>query len=197
MMHEVKSPNPGELKGISAKTNEIHHDKLYAGYVNKRNEIETKLSEIDSAELEKANQSFSYLRELKTGETFTTNGMILHEIFFDILGGDGQAKGALYDAIVGKWGSFEKFTSEMAAIGMSVRGWAVLAYDPSDGKLHIFGADAHNNGSVWGATPLIPLDVYEHAYMIDFGADRKSYINAFFENLDWDKLDKRYTRVVK
>ncbi|HSI20582.1 MAG TPA: superoxide dismutase, partial [Verrucomicrobiae bacterium] len=89
-MHEVTAPNPGELNGISAKTNDIHHGKLYTGYVNKRNEIEGKFRETD---LSTANQIYSVWRGLKEGETFAANGMVLHECFFSILGGDGNPEG--------------------------------------------------------------------------------------------------------
>jgi Fe-Mn family superoxide dismutase len=197
MAHQVTSTNPGELNGISAKTNDIHFSKLYTGYVNKRNEVEQKLGELESTDLDSANQVYSAYRGLKEGETFAANGMILHEVFFDILGGDGKPSGKLYDDIVAQWGSWEKFESIFTASGMAARGWAILAYDPSDALLHIYQADAQNQGGVWGATPLITLDVYEHAYMIDFGADRKAYIAAFMQNLNWDKINTRYTQILK
>jgi len=68
---------------------------------------------------------------------------------------------------------------------MSARGWAVLAFDFCDNRLHVYGSDAHNVGAVWGAIPVIALDVYEHAYAIDYGISRKAYIDSFFKNLDW------------
>ena len=195
MAYEMKSPNPGELQGISAKTNEIHHDKLYAGYVNKRNEIEKALTDLEQADLDASNQIYSRLRGLKEGETFAANGMVLHEVFFDILGGNGEQSGALYDQIVAQWGSWEQFVAVFSACGMAARGWAVLAFDWSDKKLHIYQADAQNQGAVWGSIPLIPMDVYEHAYFIDFGSDRKSYIAAFLKNLDWNKINTRFSAI--
>lgn len=194
-MHEVVSPNPGELKGISAKTNDIHHGKLYAAYVAKRNEIEGKLREADAAT---ANQIVSTWRGLKEGETFAANGMILHEVFFSILGGDGKPDGTeIETAIVGEWGSWERFIDEFTATAMGARGWAVLAYDSFDSRLHIYAADAQNQGAVWGSTPLLPCDVYEHAYFIDFGADRKAYIAAFLENVRWGTVEERYQKIKK
>lgn len=194
MAHQVTSPNPGELKGISAKTNDIHHGKLYTGYVNKRNEIEQKMAEVDLAS---ANQIFSPWRGLKEGETFAANGMILHEVFFDILGGDGKPEGEIKAAIEGQWGSWQRFVDEFTATAMGARGWGILAYDPSDQKLHIYAADAQNQGGVWGSTPLLPCDVYEHAYVIDFGADRKAYIAAFLENVNWGRVEERYQKVAR
>jgi len=191
-MHEVTAPNPGELKGISAKTNDIHHGKLYTGYVNKRNEIEEKQKDTD---LTTANQIFSAWRGLKEGETFAANGMILHECYFSILGGDGKPDGTkIKEAIEGQWGSWERFMEEFTATAMGARGWAILAHDSSDGKLHIYAADAQNQGGVWGSTLLLPCDVYEHAYVIDHGADRKAYIAVFFENVHWGRVEERYLK---
>lgn len=196
-MHEVTAKNPGELKGISAKTNEIHHSKLYTGYVNKRNEVEKICAEIEAGDLEAANQVYSKWRGLKEGETFAANGMILHQCFFSILGGDGKPAGALYDVIVKQWGTYEQFMKVFVATGMAARGWAILVYDWSDKQLHIYAADAQNQGGVWGCSLLIPCDVYEHAYMIDHGADRKTYISAFFDNLNWDVINQRYEKITK
>src|SRR3990167_5647476 len=92
-MHQAIAPLPQNLKGISDKTNEIHHGKLYVAYVNKRNEIEEKLSKLTTEELAAGNQVYSYLRGLKEGETFAANGMILHQVFFSVLGGNGDPKG--------------------------------------------------------------------------------------------------------
>lgn len=192
-MHQVEPLPFGELKGISAKTNEIHHDKLYAGYVNKRNEIEEALK---NADLTTANQIYSVWRGLKEGETFAANGMILHQVFFSILGGDGNPGDcALKAEIKAQWGTWGRFVDEFTATGMAARGWAILAYDPSDDKLHIYGADAQNHGGVWGSTPLLPCDVYEHAYFADFGSDRKAYIAAFFENVNWGTVNARFESV--
>lgn len=191
MPHTVSVPMPKGLKGISDKTNEIHHGKLYTGYVNKRNEVEEKISKLTPEELAGGNQIYSYLRGLKEGETFAANGMILHQTFFSILGGNGDPKGTeVLKEIEKEWGSFENFKTYFTACGMAARGWAILAFDPSDGKLHVFTADAQNQGGVWGAMPVLPMDVYEHSYFIDYGSDRKAYIAAFLDNIDWAKVDE-------
>ena len=195
-MHEIKPLLFSELDGISTRTNEIHHDKLYAAYVNKRNEVEQLQQATSNEDLGKANQIFSSWRGIKEGETFAANGMILHEVFFAILGGNGDpAESAIGKAITAQWGSWERFVAEFTATGLAARGWAILAYDPSDAKLHIYGADAQNHGGVWGATPLLPCDVYEHAYVIDDGADRKAYIGIFLKNVDWSKVDEIFQKV--
>ena len=194
-MYEVVSTNPGELHGISAKTNDIHHGKLYAGYVAKRNEIEGKLNELDPAS---ANQIYSAWRGLKEGETFAANGMILHEVFFSILGGDGNAEGTdIQNSIIAEWGSWERFIEEFSATAMGARGWAILALDTFDQRLHIYAGDAQNQGGVWGSIPLLPCDVYEHAYFLDFGSDRKSYIAAFLQNVKWGTVEERFQKAKK
>jgi Fe-Mn family superoxide dismutase len=192
-MHELKPLPFTSLEGISLKTNEIHHDKLYAGYVNKRNEIEEKIKAADPAD---ANQIYSQWRGLKEGETFAANGMILHEIFFDTLGGKGDPDDTLVKhKIVEEFGSWDRFIAEFTATAMGARGWAILAYDFSDSRLHIYAADAQNQGGVWGAVPVLLCDVYEHAYLLDFGSDRKSYIAAYLRNIDWGKVDAHYRHV--
>ena len=176
------------LRGISENTIETHHDKLYAGYVNKRNEIESLLPGVDRSA---ANQAYSAYRALKLEETFSADGAILHELYFDILGGPGGAPtGSLADKINADFGSFEAFVEDLTACGMAARGWAVTAYDPSDGKLHNFLCDVHNQGGVWGTVPLMALDTYEHAYFMDYGSDRAAYIQAFFDNVNWDKVQE-------
>jgi superoxide dismutase, Fe-Mn family len=196
-MNLLPLPFSSALDGISEKTVSIHHDKLYAGYVAKSNEIREKLSPLEhGGDVASANQSYSELRGLKEGETFALNGAYLHEAYFDILGGDGKPAGPLADALADAYGSIDNFIAYMTACGMAARGWAVLAYDPTASALRVYTADAHNQGGVWGAWPIITLDVYEHAYFIDAGSDRKAYIAAFWKNLDWSKANARYEKVM-
>jgi Fe-Mn family superoxide dismutase len=192
-------PFKNKLAGISEKTIEIHHDKLYAGYVAKMNEVNAKLVAMrDNAEaIAAANQSFSELRALRMGETFATNGVYLHEFYFNCLGGDGKPAGDLAKAIAKKWGSVEKFIEIFSATGMAVRGWVVLCYDTCASELKIYACDSHNQGGVWGAIPIIVMDVYEHAYFIDYGSDRKKYIADFWKNLNWDAAGKTFAEINK
>ena len=197
MSYEPKPlPFSKDLIGISKKAVEIHHDKLYAGYVTKMNEVAEKLMAVchDGVGLDSANQSYSDLRALRDAETFTVNGVYLHEHYFNVLGGEGKAQGALVDAIVEKYGSLEKFVAFFSATGMAVRGWVVLSWDTHVGRLKIYGADAHNQGGVWGCIPLIVLDVYEHAYFMDYGSDRKAYIADFWKNLNWEAVNHLYEK---
>lgn len=187
MTHEMIALPVKEANGISAKTMEIHYGKLYKGYVDKRNEVEGLLKNVD---LTKANQTYSELRGLKMGETFAANGMILHAVYFGAMGGNGAPQGRVAEMIKKDFGSHETFETQLIACGIAARGWAVVAYDPSDKKIHIYCGDMHNQGGVWGCTPLIAVDVYEHAYFIDWGSDRKSYIQAYLKTLNWKKIDE-------
>ena len=143
------------------------------------------------------NQTYSQLRALKDAETFALNGVYLHEWYFDVLGGSGKSSEApeLSVALEDKWGSVENAIKYMTECAMAARGWSVLAWDPSQGRLMQFNSDAHNQGGVWGCLPVIVLDVYEHAYFIDYGSDRKSYIEAYWKNFNWAVAEELYKKV--
>ncbi|OGL87288.1 hypothetical protein A3I40_03895 [Candidatus Uhrbacteria bacterium RIFCSPLOWO2_02_FULL_48_12] len=194
MKYEPKPlPFKKALIGISEKTMAIHHDKLYQGYVNKMQEIAEKLTAFEKGEgLDTANQTYSALRALKDGETFAVNGVYLHEYYFNILGGGGKPSGALADALAEKYGPLDNFLNYFKACGIAARGWAVLCWDTHGADLQIYTGDAHNQGGVWGAIPIIVLDVYEHAYFIDYGSDRAKYIDDYFQNLNWDAANAVY-----
>jgi Fe-Mn family superoxide dismutase len=199
---DVKKLAFSKLKGISEKALEIHHAKLYAGYVKKVDEVGKQLKELRDKIITgeaSGNATYSELRGLKEGETFARNGVYLHENYFDILGGDGDWSKApqLAAALIEKWGSVENFIKYFSECGMASRGWAVLAWDSKVGKLMQYNGDAHNQGGVWGATPIIALDVYEHSYFIDFGSDRKSYIEAFWKNLNWGIVEELFLKAKK
>lgn len=190
----IKNLSFKSLNGISDKTIEIHWGKLYQGYVKKWQEIQDKLKIVDLAS---ANATFSEVRELKVEQTFAANAVLLHEAYFDVLGGDGKPTGKIVDAIAKDYDSFENWREHFKALGMASRGWVVLSYDFNDGKLRNYIADSHNSFGVWGTAPIVVLDMYEHAYFIDFGSDKKSYIETFFQNLDWTKIDKKFNKIIE
>ncbi len=190
--NQIKNLPFKELRGISQKTIDIHWGKLYQGYVKKWQEIQEKLAKADKLSV---NATFSDLRELKLEESFAADAVLLHEAYFNILGGDGKAGGKAVQAITKDFGSLENWLIEFKSLGLCARGWVVLAYDFNDSKLHNYLCDVHNQGGIWGTAPIIVLDVYEHAYFIDFGADRKKYIETFFENLNWTAVNKKYLKV--
>ena len=189
--HDVITPR--ELKpvllaldGISQETIEAHY-KLYQGYVNKRNEILGKLAEVD---LGSANQVYSELRALKVDLTFAIGGIKNHEVYFEHLGGKGgDPAGVFADLVRRDFGSVEAWKADLKATGLAGRGWAWTAYDFDERRLLNYIGDAQNTFPVWNASPLVALDVYEHAYFIDYGTDRGAYIDAFFNNLDYDVVN--------
>lgn len=194
MPYQVKPlPFARELTGISKKTLDIHHGKLYTGYVNKSNEIEDKIKKADKAS---ANASYSEIGELKRQQSFALNGVYLHEAYFSVLGGDGKPTGPLVEGIKKDFGSYEEWEADFKSAGLAARGWVVLVFDVNDGRLHNYSCDVHNQGGIWGAVPIIVLDVYEHAYFIDFGSDRKSYIEAFMKNLNWEAANNAFHNVI-
>jgi superoxide dismutase, Fe-Mn family len=175
-----------ELDGISRATVEAHY-KLYQGYVGKRNEILGRLAAADPAA---ANQVFSDVRALKVELSFAVGGIKNHEIYFEHLGGaGGNPSGAAAELIGRDFGSVDAWRADLKATGMAGRGWAWTAYDWDEGRLFNYIGDAQNTFPIWNAAPLVALDVYEHAYFLDYQTDRGSYIDAFFDNLDWDVVN--------
>ena len=175
-----------ELDGISRAAVEAHY-KLYQGYVAKRNEILGKLAEVDLAA---ANQVYSAVRALKVDLTFAIGGIKNHEIYFEHLGGEGGAPdGAIGELITRDFGSVDAWRADLKATGMGGRGWAWTAYDWDEGRLFNYIGDAQNTFPIWNTTPLVALDVYEHAYFLDYQTDRASYIDTFFNNLEWSVVN--------
>jgi Fe-Mn family superoxide dismutase len=187
---------PRGLKGISDQQIEYHFETHYKGYVNKINEIWTELQTVDRG---KANQNYSNYRELKVEESFNWMGVVLHELYFEnIKDGQGmQPRKDLMKMIEESFGSFDKWREDFKACGMALRGWAVLVYDLSGKRLINNGLDAHNLYAFMNAIPLLVLDVYEHAYYIDQGPRRLPYIEAFFENVNWEVVGRRLENAVR
>ncbi len=198
LVYEFEAITPRELKpalleldGISRAAVEAHYT-LYEGYVNKRNEI---LEKLDGVDLSSANQVYSEIRALKLELTFAIGGIKNHEIYFEHLGGDGgNPGGAIGQLIQRDFGSVDGWRADLRATGMAARGWAWTAYDWDESRVFNYIGDAQNTFPVWNATPLVALDVYEHAYFMDFQTDRASYIDAFFDNLDWSAVNDWVSR---
>jgi Fe-Mn family superoxide dismutase len=181
-------PKLSKTTGISQTTHEEHH-KLYQGYIKKTNEILEKLKTVDLAS---ANQSFSELRGLKVELSFALGGVKNHELYFDAMGGGGgPAPGRLGERIVRDFGTHERWAAEFKACGLAARGWVWLAWDRDLARLMNFVGDAQNTYPIWNASVVLPMDVYEHAYYLDFKTNRGAYIDAFLANVDWDSAAKR------
>lgn len=187
-----KEPQPLKYKsvpGISERQLAEHHDVLYAGYVKKYNEIMEKLA---TADLGSANASYSELRELMVEKSFALNGLKLHELYFANLTDTPQpVEGKVKDILAKQWGSFEAWQEQFAALGIASRGWVVLAYDYALGRFDNYIFDVHNQGSIVDTEIALVLDVYEHAYFLDYGTARKDYIEKFMAAIDWPEVNKR------
>lgn len=184
----------GNLTGFSPKQVE-QHLKLYEGYVKKINEIRAEIEKIPFAE-RKANSNFSYgkFSELKRRESVPYNGVYLHEMYFDNLGGPASAPAAdLAKAIEGSFGSQSNWEEDLRACAETATGgWVLLTYDRIDGKLHHNQVWEHSNGIMINQEHLLALDTWEHAFMIDFGTDKKSYLGAFLQNVKWKVVADRF-----
>ena len=175
-----------QLSGISRASVEAHF-RLYEGYVAKRNEI---LGLLVGVDLGRANQVSSDVRALKVDLTFAIGGIKNHEVYFAHLGGEGGDPHGPFRTLVERdFGSVDAWRADLRATAMAARGWAWTAYDRDEGRVFNYIGDAQNTFPVWNATPLVALDVYEHAYFLDYQTDRASYVDAFFENLDWDVVN--------
>ncbi len=194
MSHEHEArPLPYDtdaLDGISRQVTEWHHDTHYASYVKGRNAVEKRLAEMREKE------DFSDVRAVKRSESHTASGQILHEIYYAVLGGDGEVDEdlAIHARIVEDFGDYDTWLREFKAVATAARGWSVLCWDPSDGRLHVYLVDGNDAGAVWGAQPLLPLDVWEHAYHYDQGPNRAAYVEAFLKNVNWKAVDEYYRR---
>jgi Fe-Mn family superoxide dismutase len=169
------------------------HFKLYEGYVKNANELLAKLQGMNGT------SSYEY-GALKRRLGWEFDGMRLHELYFGNLGGSDSIdkKCPLYEAMVEQFGSFEKWKKDFIATG-TIRGigWAMLYIDLEQDRLINVWINEHDVGHLVRAKPLLIMDVFEHAYMPQYGLDRAKYIDAFFSNIDWPVVVKRYNEAVK
>lgn len=179
------------VNGISNKQLDEHY-KLYVDYVNTLNKI-WNMAYIPENYTD-SNPTYSNMRSLKLGETYSLNGVKLHQLYFqNMTGGNNTPFGPVLKAIIDQFSSYDRFISYLTNVGLSMRGWSVLSIDSIDNKLHIIGSDLHDKGSVWLSYPLLVMDLYEHAYFMDFGTDKKKYIDTFIKNINWRVVNNRLT----
>lgn len=182
------------IKGISKRQLDDHY-KLYVGYVNKLNEIWN--TPYIPSNYTDSNTTYSKMRSLKLGETYSLNGVKLHELYFqNMTGGNNTPHGAVLNAIVEQFSSYDNFLSYLTNVGLSMRGWAVLSIDSLDNRLHIIGSDLHDTGAVWLSYPILVMDLYEHAYFMDFGTDKAKYISTFIQNINWGVINDRFKKCI-
>jgi Fe-Mn family superoxide dismutase len=181
------------LAGISDATLETHFG-LYEGYVKNTNLLNEQLAELRARRDGNAtNPAFS---ELVRRLGFEYNGMRLHEYYFDNLMSDGQGDpggGRLYEALGRSYGGFEEWKRDFIAVGnMRGIGWAIAYLDETNGQITNHWIDDHENGHLAGFVPIVVMDLWEHAFIKDYKPSEKDkYIEAFFENLDWNRCESR------
>lgn len=195
---EEKKFNIATLKGISAKTIEDHL-KLYAGYVKNTNLILEKIDELaqDSDLPAQAGKNAYALGEIQRRFGFEYDGMRNHEIYFEALSNGAKnisKDGELYKSIEYIWGSFDKWLARFKAIAMSRGiGWAILYLDKKEKFLMNAYVEDHQMGQLAGCTPILCLDMWEHAYIADYApGGKKDYVEDFFVNLNWEVVEKNF-----
>jgi Fe-Mn family superoxide dismutase len=176
----------GTLKGISDDQLKAHF-KLYEGYIAKINELEARIKnfKVDSPD------TINY-RGWHMDQTSMLNGAVLHELYFSNLGStDKEPNGLLKKMINRDFGTVQNFVGHLKAVGKLSHGWSVAALNYRTGKLNVYGLERHNLNVPVMTHPILVLDVYEHAYMIDYGTDRGKYLDAFVANLNWKPVGER------
>ncbi len=182
--------DPTKLKGISERLIVSHHDNNYAGAVKNLNGVRAEL-----AKASKDTPGF-LVGGLRAKELVYANSMTLHEAYFGNLGGDGKADGPITKALATTWGSLGTWEQTMRALGMSLAGgsgWAILDLHLPSGELRLSWAGDHSQ-TLASSLPLLVMDMYEHAYQMDYGAAAAKYIEAFLQNVNWDEVNRRFER---
>jgi superoxide dismutase, Fe-Mn family len=183
---------------MSPETTDWHYNTHQKGYVTALNNIEKAL---ETADRSAANGNYSIIGELKRRFSWNHSGALLHDIYWDVLGGDGDlSHGPEIKAAIEKdFGSIDAWKADFKATAISAKlgGWGLLLYDRlySDRLLNAL-VDEHQYGAIWGAVPLIPLDVFEHAYYHKDGPARAKFVDNFIANLHWGRINERYKKLV-
>jgi Fe-Mn family superoxide dismutase len=183
------SCDPAKIKGMSERLIVSHYENNYGGAVKRLNLIDEQLAELDYA-----NAAGFLVNGLKREQLIAMNSMILHELFFDGLGDQSETGPVLREALARDFGSYERWRSEFVAMGKALgggSGWVILAWSPRDRRLVNSWAADHTM-SLCGGTPILVLDMYEHAYAMDYGAKAAAYVDAVMAALDWSAADRRF-----
>jgi len=183
---------------VSPETTDWHYNKHHKGYVAALNSIEKGLESTDRSA---ANGNYSEVGELKRRFTWNHAGALLHDVYWEVLGGDGDvSKGPEVKAAIEKeFGSFDAWKEDFKAAAMSAKlsGWGLLVFDQLySGRLLNVLVDEHQYGAIWGGIPLISCDVFEHAYYHKDGPGRAGYIDNFINNLHWGRINDRYKKYI-
>lgn len=176
---------------LSQQVLEWHHDTHHQGYVNGVESAEKGLEE------QRENGDFGDTGSLLMKFTHNYAGTVLHEIFWQNMSpnGGGRPEDALMEKIEEDFGSYEAWKNEFKAAASSASGWALLVYIPRHDELHNVAVDEHDQNAVWGAHPVLALDVWEHSYYHDYGPSRGEFIDGFFDVIDWSDVEERFEEI--
>jgi Fe-Mn family superoxide dismutase len=180
---------PWLVQGLSAKLIESHYENNYGGALRRLNAIAAQLEGADFAKM----PGFQ-LSGLKREELMALNSVVLHELYFASLGGDGRDPGPFAEVLARDFGSVDRWKAEFVALGKALgggSGWALLAYLPRERRLVNQWASDHTQAAA-GGIPILALDMYEHAYHMDFGTNAAAYVDTFMRNIDWKGVAARY-----
>lgn len=186
---------PARLDGLSAKLIDSHYRNNYGGAVKRLDAIRAELGALDWAQA----PGFK-VAALKREELIAANSAFLHELYFDCLGaGPALKAGGLSVAFARDFGSFDAWRAQFSALGRALgggSGWALCSWSTREHRLLVhWGADHMHMPA--GATPILALDMYEHSYHMDFGADASAYVDAYMRNIDWEKASARYATALE
>ncbi len=184
--------DPTRIKGMSERLIVSHYENNYGGAVRRLNAIAEQFAALDFA-----SAPVFVINGLKREELVATNSMILHELFFDSLGEGGAPEGELRDALVRDFGSVERWSAQFSAMGKAQgggSGWVLLTWSPRDRNLVNQWAMDHTT-VLAGGQPILALDMYEHAYHLDYGAAAAAYVDAFMAAVDWRNVQRRYAQL--
>ena len=184
-----------KMNGISEKLIRSHHENNYTGAVKALNVVEQRLAALGA---EKNLPPYIY-GDLKRQELIRTGSVVLHELYFANLGGNGKSDGKARKRIVQWFGSFEAWEAEFKRTGNALSGgsgWTILAFNLHTKELHNYSASDHTSNTPF-SVPLLVLDMYEHSYQMDYGAAAAKYVDAFMLNVNWDEVNRRLDLLAK
>lgn len=186
--------DPAKIKGLSEKLLVSHWENNYSGAVKRLNAITVQLAGLDMAKA-----PVFVINGLKREELIAANSMIIHELYFDGLGGEDDPKGVLADAMTRDFGSIARWKAEFTAMGKALgggSGWVLLAWSPRDKRLINTWAADHTM-TLAGGRPILALDMFEHAYTMDYGARAAGYVDAFMQVIRWDNAAALYEKYAR
>jgi Fe-Mn family superoxide dismutase len=187
--------DPAKLKGLSEKLIRSHYDNNYMGSVRALNAVELRLAAMAN---EKDLPPYIY-GDVKREEMIRNGSVTMHDHYFGNLGGDGQAGGSVLFAIRQTWGNYEQWEVEFKRTGNALgggSGWVTLGYNFQTGELRNYWAWDHMHNAP-ASVPLLVLDMYEHAFHMDYGAAAAKYVDAFMQNVNWEEVNRRFVRAEK